>query len=475
MAQADFGFVGLGVMGHALARNMERHGYLTAGYDLDPAKVSAFQAHNAAKNAPAFTDPGKFISALRKPRLVMLMIPAGRPVDAAIQTFEPLLEKGDLIIDGGNSHFLDTERRQKELESSQILFIGVGVSGGEQGGLWGPSLMPGGKPEAWKLIAPYYQTIAAKVDDQACVTHIGPGGSGHYVKMVHNGIEYAEMQLIAEAYDLLHRGAGLNNEQLHRVFTEWNNGELESFLIEIAADIFTRIDPETGKAIVDLIVDEAQQKGTGKWTSQNALDIGASIPTINTAVDARLLSALKEQREEASHLLKGPDPKIKLDPRQLTAWLKDALYAARICAYAQGFALMQMASAEYSYNLNLSEIARIWRGGCIIRAKVLGSVQQVYSQTPGLKNLLLDPNFAREANERQEGLRQIITIGVKAGIPVSAFSSALGYFDAFRAARLPANLTQAQRDYFGAHTYQRLDRAGIFHTDWTAGKPPAHK
>ena len=472
MTQADFGFVGLGVMGHALAQNMERHGYLTAGFDLDPAKVAAFQAHNAAKNAPAFTDPQKFVAALKRPRLVMLMVPAGRPVDAAIQTFRPLLETGDLIIDGGNSHFLDTERRQKELESGQILFIGVGVSGGEQGGLWGPSLMPGGKSEAWDLIASYYKAIAAHVDGQACVTHIGPGGSGHYVKMVHNGIEYAEMQLIAEAYDLLHRGLGLSNAQLHRIFSEWNKGELESFLIEIAADIFTRMDPETGKAIVDLILDEAQQKGTGKWTSQNALDVGASIPTINTAVDARLLSALKDQRVDASHLLKGPNPKIDLDPGQFTAWLEDALYVARICAYAQGFALMQMASAEYAYNLNLSEIARIWRGGCIIRANVLGAVQQVYALTPELKNLLLASNFAAEANKRQEALRQVIMAAVKAGIPVPAFSSALAYFDAFRTARLPANLTQAQRDYFGAHTYRRLDREGIFHTDWTEGKPP---
>ncbi|MCZ7553066.1 MAG: NAD(P)-binding domain-containing protein [Anaerolineales bacterium] len=315
MTQADFGFVGLGVMGHALAQNMERHGYLTAGFDLDPAKVAAFQAHNAAKNAPAFTDPQKFVAALKRPRLVMLMVPAGRPVDAAIQTFRPLLETGDLIIDGGNSHFLDTERRQKELESGRILFYRRGRQRRRTGRALGPVAHAGGKSEAWDLIASYYKAIAAHVDGQACVTHIGPGGSGHYVKMVHNGIEYAEMQLIAEAYDLLHRGLGLSNAQLHRIFSEWNKGELESFLIEIAADIFTRMDPETGKAIVDLILDEAQQKGTGKWTSQNALDVGASIPTINTAVDARLLSALKDQRVDASHLLKAPQSKDRSGSR----------------------------------------------------------------------------------------------------------------------------------------------------------------
>ncbi len=467
MENANFGLIGLGVMGHMLALNMERNGLTVAGFDLDEKKAQSLIEQHPGLHLLAFHNLGEFLASLERPRRIMMMVPAGKPVDAVIQSLQDLLEPGDLLIDGGNSFFQDTEQRSRELQAKGILYIGAGVSGGEQGALWGPSLMPGGQKEAWGLIKPVFEAISAKVDGEPCVTYIGPAGAGHYVKMVHNGIEYGDMQLIAEAYDLLKRGLGLDNQQLHQTFLTWNKGELESYLIEITAEIFTRNDPETGKAVVDLILDEASQKGTGKWTSQNALDLGAPTPTINAAVESRIVSAYKDERVQAAQVLFGPTEKNKY-PQGFVDLLGKALYAAKICSYAQGFSLMRMASQEYDYSLDFSEIARIWRGGCIIRARLLDEIRQAFQRKPDLPNLMLDPGFAHTMNTHQMALRKVIAVAAETGIPALAFSSALAYYDAYRSERLPANLTQAQRDYFGAHTYRRLDREGTFHTDWTA-------
>jgi len=466
MEKANFGFMGLGVMGYMLALNMERNGFRVAGYDLDAEKVKAFGTKYPDKNLIPCNTLEEFLDALERPRRIMMMVPAGKAVDAAINSIKDALEAGDLLIDGGNTHFPDTERRSKELEAKGIVYIGTGVSGGEYGALWGPSIMPGGQDEAWELVKPIFEAISAKVDGEACVTHIGPRGAGHYVKMVHNGIEYGDMQLIAESYDILHRGLGLSNTELHEVFAEWNRGELESYLIEITADIFAKVDPESGQEVVDLILDEAAQKGTGKWTSQNALDLGAPTPTINAAVESRIVSAYKAERVAASEVLNGPEPKISMDAKEVIGLVRDALYAAKICSYAQGFALMRLASQEYGYNLNYGEIAKIWRGGCIIRARFLNDIRQAFVRDPDLPNLMIDPEFAGAMNAQQAALRKVVALAAENGIPALAFSSALAYFDAYRSARLPANLTQAQRDYFGAHTYRRVDREGSFHTQW---------
>ncbi len=477
MDKANFGFMGLGVMGHMLALNMERNGFHVAGYDLDAEKVKAFSTKYPGKNLIGCNTLEEFLAALERPRRIMMMVPAGKAVDTAIASISGALEPGDLLIDGGNTFFQDTERRSKELEAKGIVYIGTGVSGGEQGALWGPAIMPGGQDQAWALVKPIFEAISAKVGDEACVSHIGPRGAGHYVKMVHNGIEYGDMQLIAEAYDILHRGLGLGNAELHEVFAEWNRGELESYLIEITADIFSKTDAETGAAVVDLILDEAAQKGTGKWTSQNALDLGAPTPTINAAVESRIVSAYKEERVAASNVLTGPEPmlrpslrssaqEISGDAQDVIGLVRDALYAAKICSYAQGFALMRMAGKEYDYNLNFGEIARIWRGGCIIRARFLNDIRDAFMRNPDLPNLMIDPEFAKAMNARQSALRKVVAMAAESGIPALAFSSALAYFDAYRSARLPANLTQAQRDYFGAHTYRRVDREGTFHTEW---------
>jgi 6-phosphogluconate dehydrogenase len=471
--KANFGFVGLGVMGRMLALNMQRHGFRIAGYDLDGEKVRSFGLDASNPDAcapliPCYTLEA-FLAALEQPRRIMLMVPAGKPVDAAISGLKDRLEPGDLLIDGGNTFFLDTERRSAELEASGIIYIGTGVSGGEQGALWGPAIMPGGQPQAWELVKPVFESISAQVNGEPCVTHIGPRGAGHFVKMVHNGIEYGDMQLIAETYDLLKRGLGLDNAGLAQVFSQWNQGELQSYLIEITADIFTHIDPETGQAFVDLILDEAQQKGTGKWTSQNALDLGAPTPTINAAVESRILSAYKDERVAAARILSGPAPDPSLSASaslELIDQVRDALYAAKICSYAQGFAMLRLASQEYAYHLNYAEIARIWRGGCIIRARFLDDIRQAFTRSPELPNLMVDPVFAAALNAHQGSLRKTVALAAACGIPVLAFSSALAYYDAYRSARLPANLTQAQRDYFGAHTYRRVDRAGVFHTEW---------
>ena len=466
MEKANFGVIGLGVMGFMLALNMERNGFRVAGYDLDMAKVQTFENASNKRNLIACQTLDAFLDSLETPRRILMMVPAGKPVDMAIATVKTQLTKGDLLIDGGNTYFLDTERRSQELETEGIIYIGTGVSGGEQGALWGPSIMPGGQPEAWKMVKPVFEAIAAIAYGEPCVAYMGPRGAGHYVKMVHNGIEYGDMQLIAEAYDMLHRGLGLTNEQLHEIFAEWNRGELESYLIEITADIFTKNDPETGMAVLDLILDEAKQKGTGKWTSQNALDLGAPTPTINAAVESRILSAYKEERVTAAKLLKGPDVKISGDIEPIISAVRDGLYAAKICSYAQGFSLMRLASEEYNYHLNYGEIARIWRGGCIIRARFLNDIREAFKRNANLPNLMVDPQVAEELNKTHGALRSVVALAAEHGIPALAFSSALGYYDAYRSDRLPANLTQAQRDYFGAHTYRRVDRDGIFHTVW---------
>ena len=462
------GIVGLGVMGHNLALNMERNGFPVAGYDLDAVKTKAFlEGPGAGKNIIGVDSPAALMAALEKPRRILLMVPAGAPVDSAITQLKPLLEPGDILMDGGNSFFLDTERRNKALEVEGFNYIGTGVSGGEEGALWGPSIMPGGQRQAWEATAPIFRAIAAKAEDgQPCVEYIGPRGAGHYVKMVHNGIEYSDMQLIAEIYDILHRGLGLSSRELHTIFAEWNTGELKSYLIEITADIFEKIDAETGRPVVDLILDEAQQKGTGKWTSQNALDVSAPIPTINAAVESRILSGLKAQRVTASRVIRGPKPEYKGNRARLIDAARQALYASKITSYAQGLGLLKIASEEYQYNLNLGEIAKIWRAGCIIRACLLGDIMSAYARDPALTNLLLDETFRAAVESRQGAWRFVVQTAVGMGIPALALSASLAYFDAYRSERLPANLIQAQRDYFGAHTYRRVDREGTFHTEW---------
>jgi 6-phosphogluconate dehydrogenase len=469
---AKIGIVGLGVMGHNLALNMERNGFPVAGYDLDSAKTKAFiDGPAAGKEIIGVDSASALMAALEKPRRILLMVPAGSPVDSVIEHLKPHMQPGDILIDGGNSFFLDTERRNKALEAEGFNFIGTGVSGGEEGALWGPSLMPGGQRSAWEATAPIFRAIAAKAEDgQPCVEYMGPRGAGHYVKMVHNGIEYGDMQLIAEIYDLLQRGLGLSAGDLHAVFIDWNAGELKSYLVEITADIFTEKDPESGSPLLDLILDEAQQKGTGKWASQNSLDVGAPIPTINAAVESRILSSLKTQRVDASRLIHGPVPAYKGKRQILIDAARDALYASKVISYAQGLGLLKIASDEYKYALQMGSIARIWRAGCIIRASLLGDIMTAYQRNPALVNLLLDDSFRVAVESRQAALRLVVQTAIGMGIPVLALGASLAYFDAYRSERLPANLTQAQRDYFGAHTYRRVDRDGTFHTEWSKSK-----
>jgi len=467
--ECKIGIVGLGVMGANLALNMERNGFSVAGYDLDAQKTRAFLEGPAkGKKISGVDSPGALMKALEKPRRLLIMVPAGSPVDSAIAHLKPHLEVGDILMDGGNSFFLDTERRNKELEAHGFLYIGAGVSGGEEGALWGPAIMPGGQREAWDAVSPILRAIAARADDgQPCVEYMGPRGAGHYVKMVHNGIEYGDMQLIAESYDILRRGLGLTADEMHDIFSEWNLRELKSYLVEITAAILARKDSDTGKPLVEVILDEAQQKGTGKWASQNALDVGAPIPTINAAVESRILSALKPQRVAASKVLRGPAPAFAGDTQRLIRAVEAALYASKITSYAQGLALLRIASDEYKYNLQLADIAKIWRAGCIIRASLLGDIMAAYHRDPALVNLLLDPAFREAVESRQEAWRHVVQTAVGMGIPVLAMSASLAYFDAYRSECLPANLTQAQRDYFGAHTYRRIDKEGVFHTHWT--------
>jgi 6-phosphogluconate dehydrogenase len=468
MATCDIGLIGLAVMGQNLALNMERNGFTVAVYNRTTATAESFVAAHPGKQLYLARTLEELVAALKRPRKVMIMVKAGPPVDAVIEQLTPLLEPGDLIMDGGNSFFMDTERRARELSQMGIHFIGTGISGGEEGALWGPSIMPGGDREAYALVEPIFNAIAAKAQDGSpCVTYIGPGGAGHYVKMVHNGIEYGIMQLIAEVYDLLRTALDLSAAELAAVFDEWNRGELASFLIEITAEILKRTDAETGQPLVDVILDTAGQKGTGKWTSQNALDLDVATPTINAAVEARILSAMKQERVAAAQVIPQPRRRYHDDRGELIAAVRAALYASEICAYAQGMALLRTASKEYGYQLNLGKIAAIWRAGCIIRAAFLDDVRLAFQRSPDLVNLLLDPQFRDELVAREVLWRQAVETAIQLAVPVPAMSASLAYFDAYRSARLPANLIQAQRDYFGAHTYERIDRPGIYHTEWT--------
>ena len=441
MDKANFGFMGLGVMGHMLALNVERNGFHVAGYDLDIEKVQAFSTKYPGKNLIACNTLDEFLTALERPRWIIMMVPAGRIVDAAIASIKDVLEPGDLLIDGGNSFFQDTERRSKDLEAKGIIYIGAGVSGGEQGALWGPAIMPGGQPEAWELVKPIFEAIAAKYKGEPCVAYMGPRGAGHYVKMVHNGIEYDDMQLIAEIYDLLHRGAGFSNSELAEIFSTWNTDRLQSYLVEITADILQKLDEESGQALVDFILDEAAQKGTGKWTSQNALDIGAPTPTINAAVESRILSSLKSERIEANRVLGGEIAPFTGDRERLVDLAEKALYASKITSYAQGFGLLKLASKEFDYNLNYALIASIWREGCIIRAGLLNDIMAAFDRNPSLPNLLLDEVFRKIVTGNQAAWREIVQTAIGLGIPMLATSASLAYFDAYRSERLPANLT----------------------------------
>ena len=467
--KSKIGVVGLGVMGGNLARNIERHGFPVAGYDLDTKKTDAFLNGPALGTAiTGVGSPADLMEALEEPRRVLMMVPAGPAVDSVVEHLRPHCEAGDILIDGGNSLFSDTDRRSDALAKTGIHFVGVGVSGGEEGALWGPSIMPGGSPQSWDALAPILRAIAAKADDgEPCVAHMGPRGAGHYVKMVHNGIEYGDMQLIAEVYDLLSRGARMTAREISDVFTEWNEGELRSYLVEITARVLAFVDHDSGKPLVDLILDEAQQKGTGKWMSQNAFDIGAAIPTVNAAVEARLLSALKKERVAASAVLTGPSSSVAGDRTRLVAAAGQALYASKIMSYAQGMAMLRLASEEYGYGIDPGTVAGIWRAGCIIRATLLSDIREAFRRDAGLSNLLVDAAFRDAISHRQDAWRHVVQTAVGAGIPVPAMSASLAYYDSYRSQRLPANLTQGQRDFFGAHTYRRIDRDGVFHTEWT--------
>ncbi|MBW4548219.1 MAG: NADP-dependent phosphogluconate dehydrogenase [Symplocastrum torsivum CPER-KK1] len=470
MTQPSFGVIGLAVMGENLALNVERNGFPIAVYNRTAAVTQRFMAERAqGKNVKDTYSIEEFVQALARPRKILVMVKAGAPVDAVIAQLKPFLEPGDMLIDGGNSLYTDTERRTKELEASNFGFVGMGVSGGEEGALNGPSLMPGGTDTAYGELAPILTRIAAQVDDGPCVTYIGPGGAGHYVKMVHNGIEYGDMQLIAEAYDLLKSAVGLDHKQLHEVFAEWNTtDELNSFLIEITADIFNFIDPDTNLPLVEVIQDAAGQKGTGRWTVQSAFELAVPIPTMTAAVNARVVSFYKEQRVAASKLLTGPTGKYEGDTQDFINKIRDALYCSKICSYAQGMELLAKASKEFNYDLSLSECARIWKGGCIIRAGFLDKIKMAFTHDPQLPNLLLAPELKQSILDRQDAWREVLSVSNKLGIPVPAFAASLNYFDSYRRDRLPQNLTQAQRDYFGAHTYERTDKEGLFHTEWTA-------
>ncbi|WP_077617974.1 NADP-dependent phosphogluconate dehydrogenase [Bacillus sinesaloumensis] len=468
MSKQQIGVVGLAVMGKNLALNIESRGYSVAVFNRSYEKTEEFLQNEAAgKNFVGAKTIEEFVNSLEKPRKILLMVKAGPATDATIDSLKPYLEENDILIDGGNTFFQDTIRRNKELESTGIHFIGTGVSGGEEGALKGPSIMPGGQKEAYELVEPILTAISAKVSGDACCTYIGPNGAGHYVKMVHNGIEYGDMQLICEAYFILKNVLGLSTDELHEVFAEWNKGELDSYLIEITADIFTKKDEETGKPLVDLILDTAGQKGTGKWTSQNALDLGVPLPIITESVFSRFISAMKDERVKASQVLTGPSVQpFSGDKQELIEAVRKALYLSKIISYAQGFAQMRAASEEYDWNLNYGEIAMIFRGGCIIRAQFLQKIKEAYDRDGQLANLLLDPYFKEIAEGYQASLRKVISLAIENGIPVPSFASAVAYYDSYRTETLPANLLQAQRDYFGAHTYQRVDKEGTFHTNW---------
>ena len=469
MSKQQIGVVGMAVMGRNLALNIESRGYSVSIFNRSSSKTDEVIAlHPDKKLVPTYTVE-EFVASLEKPRRILLMVKAGEATDKTIQSLLPHLDKGDILIDGGNTFFQDTIRRNEMLANSGINFIGTGVSGGEEGALKGPAIMPGGQKDAYDLVAPILEEIAAKADDGApCVTYVGPNGAGHYVKMVHNGIEYGDMQLIAESYDILRRVGGLSVEETAEVFKSWNTGELDSYLIEITADILTKKDPETGKPMVEVIMDTAGNKGTGKWTSQSALDLGVPLPLITESVFARYISTLKEEREIASKELSPIKvPELSNTEKQaLIESVRKGLYFSKIMSYAQGFAQMSVASEEFDWNLNYGEIAKIFRAGCIIRAQFLQKITDAFERDPELKNLLLDKYFLYVTESYQEAVREVVVTAVQAGIPVPTFSSALAYYDSYRSEVLPANLIQAQRDYFGAHTYNRVDKPGVFHFEW---------
>ena len=468
--KADIGLVGLAVMGENLVLNMESKGFTVAVYNRTTSKVEKFvSGRGKDKNIIGTYSVEEFVNALERPRKVMIMVKAGAPVDAFIEEVIPFLEKGDVIIDGGNTHFPDTNRRTKYVESKGLLYIGTGVSGGEEGALNGPSIMPGGSTAAWEIVKPIFQKIAAKVEDgTSCCDWVGENGAGHFVKMVHNGIEYGDMQLISEAYQIMKELLGMSADEMHEVFKEWNKGELDSYLIEITRDILAYKD-EDGKPLVDKILDTAGQKGTGKWTAISALDFGIPLTLIGEAVFARALSFQKEERVQASKVLNGPIKQFTGDKKQFIEDLRKALFASKIVSYAQGYALMRAAAQEYGWDLNYGGIALMWRGGCIIRSMFLGKIKEAFDNNPKLANLLLDPFFSEKVMNAQDGWRNVVASAVTNGIPAPALTTALEYFDGYRTEQLPANLLQAQRDYFGAHTYERVDkpRGEFFHTNWT--------
>ncbi|ETI68721.1 NADP-dependent phosphogluconate dehydrogenase [Neobacillus vireti] len=467
MEKQQVGVVGVGVMGRSLALNFESKGFPVSVYDLSAEKVNEVVENNKGKKLVGTTNIVDFVQSLESPRKILLMVNAGVITDKAIESLLPHLDKGDILIDGGNSFYQDTIRRNKELAEKGILFIGAGVSGGEEGALTGPAIMPSGQKEAYDAVGPLLTAISAKVNGDPCCTYIGPNGAGHYVKMVHNGIEYSDMQLICESYHLMRDLLGLSVEELHEVFKEWNQGELDSYLIEITADIFTKIDSETGKPLVDVILDTAGQKGTGKWTSQSSLDLSVPLSIITESVFSRFLSAMKDERVRASKVLRGPAAnEFAGNKQEFIELIRKTLYLSKIISYAQGFAQLKKASEEYDWNLKPGEIAMIFRGGCIIRAAFLQNIKEAYDRNPALDNLLMDSYFQTIVADYQDAAREVVSIAIKAGIPVPGLSSALAYYDSYRSEVLPANLLQAQRDYFGAHTYQRVDREGTFHTEW---------
>jgi 6-phosphogluconate dehydrogenase len=467
MSKQQIGVIGLAVMGKNLALNIESKGFSVSVFNRSPEKTNDLLKEAEGKNLTGAFTVEEFVESLESPRKILIMVQAGKATDATIEQLLPHLDQGDIIIDGGNAYFPDTQRRSKELEEKGFRFIGAGVSGGEEGALKGPAIMPGGQESAYQLVEPILTAISAKVGDDACSTYIGPDGAGHYVKMVHNGIEYGDMQLIGEAYHLLKSVLNVSVEELHEIFTEWNQGELDSYLIEITADIFSKYDPETGKPMVDVILDAAGQKGTGKWTSQSALDLGVPLSMITESVFSRFLSAMKDERVAASKIQNGPATEaFSGDKKAFIENVRKALFASKIVSYAQGFAQMRAASDEYGWDLKYGNIAMIFRGGCIIRSQFLQNIKEAYDKDAELKNLLLDPYFQNIVESYQGAWREVIAAAVKQGIPVPGFSSALSYYDSYRTERLPANLLQAQRDYFGAHTFKRVDKEGSFHHNW---------
>jgi len=468
MSKSEFGVVGLGVMGQNLALNVERNGFSVAGFDLDADKSKRMTEKAAGKRVRVAGSIGELVEALESPRRILMLVPAGSAVDAVIGDLQPHLQPEDILIDGGNSYFQDTDRRFRQLAAAGLDYVGAGISGGEEGALWGPCLMPGGRRQAYQRLEPIFNRIAARTEEGPCSTYIGSGAAGHYVKMVHNGVEYGIMQLLCETYDLLRKALGMEALQVRDLYRKWNQGELSSFLLEISAVVLGKVDETTGRPLVDLVLDTAGQKGTGKWTAQCALDLGVAIPTLSVAVEGRILSGYKRERVEAARRIQAPGESFQGDRAAFLESLGEAYYLAMLACYAQGLAMLREASREYTYDLDLADIARIWKGGCIIRSRMLDPIRRAYAEDPELANLLVDPQFSGRVNGHLSGLRRVVQAASQTGVPALAYSATLGYIDSYRSEFLPANLLQAQRDLFGAHTYRRLDRDGVFHTDWAS-------